>query len=124
MADINKYLTDGKIQRSKIAVDVANGNLTSGDIKNLCNDDKVKSAFIGNTFYNKVPKDRWNQDYLDEIVCVAVAENFNMDYLLYLAEVGEYVRNKRKAESNGSKKTIIGIVIGVVIVVAVIGFII
>ena len=92
-----KYVTkDGKVQRSKIALDVADLTLSRHDIIRLCYMPEVKYAFIGQSYSKKEPQEKWNKEYLDKLVCASAAESFNKDYLLYLNDVAEYVMNSKK----------------------------
>lgn len=115
MASVNNYIIDGNVQRSKIAMDVANGLISKSEIKSICSDKAVRGAFIGNKYSKKTDSTNWDNEYLDKVVCAAVAENFNEDYLMYLSDVGTYVRNKKVT---GLKmKVTIGMVAIVVIVI-------
>ena len=97
MNNIEKYIVDGEVQKTKIALDASDGSLSSSDIIELCSDQRIKNAFIGAHYSKRTSKDTWSQSYLDQIVCAAVAESFNQDYLLYLAEVSEYIRSNKKS---------------------------
>lgn len=121
MNNIEKYIVDGDVRRSQIALDVADGTIAASEIRTICSDQRIKKAFIGTSYNKKIPKEAWNTSYLDQVVCASVAESFNLDYLLYLAEVGEYIRN-RKTKSN--KRQAAGIVAALAIVVAIAGIII
>ena len=120
MNNIEKYISDGEVQRSKIALDVADGSISPSEIREICSDQRIKSAFIGTSYNKKKSKELWGDAYLNQVVCAAAAESFNQDYLLYLAEIGEHIRSKKP---DSYKKMIVG-VIGVVAVVAIIAVII
>lgn len=96
MATIEKYITSSGIERSRLAVAVAQGDFSTEEIIEMCKDKRLKDAFWGEEYKSKRPKDKWNNDYVDELTCAAVAESFNQDYLLYLDEVSKYVREKEK----------------------------
>lgn len=117
MATIEKYITSSGVERSSIAVAVAHGDFSTEEIIAMCKDKRLKDAFLGEGFKYKCPKDNWNKDYVDELTCVAVAESFNQDYLLYLDEVSKYVREKEKKGSIAWWQIVIGvaIVIGVIV---------
>ena len=117
-SSIERYISDGEVQRSRIALDVADGSLSPVEIRDLCSDQKIKSAFVGASYSKKRPKETWDSAYLDQVVCSAAAESFNQDYLLYLAEVGEYVRGKKP---RNNPKLIAGIAAAAVIVAASVG---
>ena len=57
---------------------------------------------MGLSSRKKKDKTNWNQAYLDTLPNVAIAEAFNEDYLLYLADVSEYVRNNKYNTRMGS----------------------
>lgn len=52
MSNIERYIKDGVVQRSKIALDVANGCISTSDIREICADQRIKNAFI-DASYNK-----------------------------------------------------------------------
>ena len=118
---IEKYIRDGEVQRTKIALDVADGSISTSEIREICSDQRIKNAFIGTSYNKKQSKDSWDASYLDQVVCAAAAENFNQDYLLYLAEVGAYIRGKKPSTN---VKMIVGIVAAVAIVAVIIGIVI
>ncbi len=116
---VEKYINDGEVQRTKIALDVADGSISSDEIKGLCSDQRIKDAFIGTSYNNKQPKETWNVTYRDQLVCAAAAECFNQDYLLYLAEVGASIEEK-KSRSNGCNMQLLwGVIAAIAIVVVV-----
>lgn len=121
MSNIEKYIRDGEVQRSKIALDVADGSISSSEITEICSDPRIKNAFIGTSYNKKRSKELWDAAYLDQVVCAAVAESFNQDYLLYLSEIGEYIRSKKP---NSNMKLIVGIVAVVAIITVIIGIVI
>ncbi|MGI6019769.1 MAG: hypothetical protein ACOX8M_13460 [Marvinbryantia sp.] len=121
MSIVEKYINNGEVQRAKIALDTADGTILKPDIREICSDQRIKDAFIGESYNKKQPKETWDAAYLDRIVCAAPAENFNLDYLLYLAEVSAYVRSK---EASTNAKKIAGIVVAVAIVVVIAGVVI
>lgn len=120
MATIEKYITNSGVERSGIAVAVAQGAFSTEEIIVMCKDKRLKDAFLGEGYKNKLSKDKWNKDYVDELTCAAVAESFNRDYLLYLDEVSKYVREKEKKGSI----TWWQVAIGVAVVAIVIGVIV
>ncbi len=121
MSNIEKYISDGEVQRTKIALDVADGSVSISEIREICADPRIKNAFIGTSYNKKRSKEAWDDSYLDQVVCAAAAENFNQDYLLYLAEVSAYTRSKKPSTN---VKMIVGIVAAVAIVAVIIGIVI
>lgn len=93
----NKYVAkDGEVQRSEIALDVADLTLSRHDIIRLCSMSEVKKVFIGISYSKKEPQEKWNKEYLDKLVYASSVESFNKDYLLYLNDVAVYVMNGKK----------------------------
>lgn len=117
MSNIEKYISDGEVQRSKIALDVADGSIPTSEIQELCSDQRIKSAFIGTSYNKKKSKELWGDAYLNQVICAAAAESFNQDYLLYLAEIGEHLRSKKPGSN---MKMIVGVVAVVAIIAALI----
>ena len=118
MSNIEKYISDGEVQRTKIALDVADGSVSTSEIREICADPRIKNAFVGTSYNKKRSKEAWDDLYLDQVVCAAAAESFNQDYLLYLAEVGAYTRSKKPSNN---VKMIVGIVAVVAIIAVIIG---
>lgn len=95
MLDVHSYVVDGRVAREKIAMDVKYRNLNRTDLEHLAVNPDIQRAFIGDRYSDKVPKNQWTKDYLDELSYAVVGESFNKDYLLYLDEVAEYVSKKK-----------------------------
>lgn len=95
---MKSYVVNGRVAREEIAADICDGVLKRSDIKKLTSAPQVRDAFIGDSFHGKIGKAGWNRKYLNNLPNVAVAESFNEDYLLYLADVSDYV------EQNGAKE--------------------
>ena len=121
MSDIEKYISDGEVQRSKIALDVADGSISPSEIREICLDPRIKSAFIGTSYNKKKSKELWDTAFLDQVVCAAAAESFNQDYLLYLSEIGEYIRRKKLSKN---MKMIVGAVVVAAIIAVIIDIVI
>ena len=88
---MKSYVVNERVAREEIAADICDGILKRSDIRKLISDPQIKEAFIGDSFQGKIDKSGWNRKYLNNLPNVAVAESFNEDYLLYLADVSEYV---------------------------------
>ncbi len=121
MSNIEKYISDGVVQRSKIALDVADGSISTFEIREICADQRVKQVYIGTSYDKKCSKEAWNDTYLDQVICASVAESFNQDYLLYLSEVGEYIRSKKPGKN---RKMVIGVIAVVSIIAVIIGVVV
>lgn len=117
MIDVNRYIEDGKVMRSKIARDIKYGILTKPEIDDLVSNKSISASFRGEKYEGKKPKTEWNKQYLEKLSYVAIAECFNADYLYYLYDVAAYVSNNKK-----SKKTIVWAVaiIFVLIIIAIV----
>lgn len=121
MAKVSDYIVNGSVQRSKIAMDVANGSITKDEIRRICANKEIADAFIGKKYSKKTDSREWDKEYLDELACAAVAECFNEDYLLYLSEVGGFVRSKKPSMNIN---VVLGIVAAVAVVAVIVGVII
>lgn len=117
MKMLEKYLREGNLDRAAIAMDVKRRRLNPDEIRQLCNHKAVQEAYIGKIYDDKKPKQYWNQEYLDLLYWAVVAESFNMDYLLYLYEVADFV-----AKAKYKKIVVAGIIIVLVIVAGVVAF--
>ena len=80
--------------------------LSTAEIRALCENKQIQDTFIGSSYTNKQPKQKWNKDYLERLYYAVVAESFNQDYLLYLYEVADFV-----AKAKIKKVVIAGVVI-------------
>lgn len=117
MIMLNKYIKNGKVERATIAMDVKTLKLKRDDIITLCKVKEVQDNFIGQTYENKKPKKYWNKEYLDLLYWSVVAESFNLDYLLHLNEVAEFV-----SKAKFKKVIITGVIIVLVIIAGAIAF--
>lgn len=115
MFDIQKYIEDGTVIRTKIAMDINYRDIDSEDLPSVVNNSVVKAGFFGDGYNERVPKEQWTEKYLDELSCASVGECFNPEYLYYLNEVAEYVRGKKKKVSS---KLFMGAIVVAVAVVA------
>jgi hypothetical protein len=112
----NEYIVNGDVQRDRIAMDIKYRKLKSIDIKNICNDPQIKASFIGSVYKEKKPKQYWSKAYLDLLSCAVVAESFNLDYLLHLDEVADFVSKAKVKKAVITRAIIISVIIAVVIV--------
>ena len=117
MIDVNRYIADGKVLRSKIARDIKYGVITKAELDALISDKLISSSFRGNEYNSKKPRSEWNKEYLEELSYAAIAESFNADYLNYLFEVATYVNNSKKPKTI---KPVLWIALGILIVIAII----
>lgn len=117
MIMMNKYIENGKVNRAAIAMDVKNLKLKKDDIIALCKMKEIQNAFIGKTYENKKPKQFWNKEYLELLYWSVVAESFNLDYLLHLYEVADFV-----SKAKFKKIIIAGSVVVLVIIAGVVVF--
>ena len=113
----DKYIIAGKVSRSKIVMDIKCRKLKKNDIEKLARNPQIKNTFFGRGFKHKQPKKKWNKAYLDLVLCASVGECFNLEYMLYLDEVADYVVQVKK------KKIIIGGITFFVIAVIIAGII-
>ncbi|MCM1097246.1 MAG: hypothetical protein NC427_04185 [Ruminococcus flavefaciens] len=101
---IDDYLEDGRIKRSSISLHIKSRKISRSELEALINNPRIKKGFVGDKFCNKKPQTEWNEEYLDSLVCEAVAGSFNADYLWYLFEVTEYVSAKRNDNLKSAEK--------------------
>lgn len=113
----NEYIVNGDVQRDKIAMDIKYRRIRGSDIEGICNDPRISGSFIGSTYKDKKPKQYWNKAYLDLLSYAVVAESFNMDYLMYLDEVADFV-----SRATFKKVVIAGVIVILVIIAGVIVF--
>ena len=112
---VEKYIRNGTVDRAAIAKDVKMRKLSAAEIRALCENKLIQDTFIGSSYTNKQPKQKWNKDYLERLYYAVVAESFNQDYLLYLYEVADFV-----AKAKIKKVVIAGVVIVLVIIAGVV----
>lgn len=124
MVDFNRYIVDGFVKRGRIVEDIQRGLLSKNDINELDNNPLVKEAYFGEGGLNKRVKEEWSEIYLEELALNAVSETFNLEYLLFLSEVSEYVQkdNEKKEHNRKIFKTAVSgiiclIIMGFIIVV-------
>lgn len=109
---IDDYIVDGIVARDKIAFDIKRRNLKRSEIEQIAADNRIKSSFLDASFSKKVPKEQWTKEYLDELSWIAIAECFNLDYMLYLDEVADFVTKAK------FKKIVVGTVVVVLVIIA------
>lgn len=107
MININEYVRDGNVDRILIVSHIKNRILKGGYLKEVISNKDVQSAFIGKTFTDKTDETTWNEEYLNRLGLVAVAESFNEDYLVYLDKVAEYVASKNGKSANNMMNVLI-----------------
>lgn len=113
---ITSFIKDGKVNRTGVAQSIADGEISASELEELISDPRISAGFIGDRFNDKKPQSEWNKDYLQKLVYTAFAGPFNEDYLRYLYEVSQFVRNV-----NGNvqiRKIVVGAVIVVLVIVA------
>ena len=66
-------------------------------IRDLWKRKEINSQRIGKSYDKKRPESEWNDDYLTKLFYSVVAESFNLDFLLYVDKVAEYVSRKNPA---------------------------
>lgn len=99
-----------------IALDIRYRNLSHDDLLLIISDPEISAAFYGKTYEDKIPKNQWDEEYLEKLSYAVVSESFNKDYLLYLEEVADSV----SAQKNNSKIVIGGVVLAVAVIAAVV----
>lgn len=116
MVDKRKYFDGNRVNRAMIALDIRYRNLSHDDLLLIISDPEISAAFYGKTYEDKIPKNQWDEEYLEKLSYAVVSESFNKDYLLYLEEVADSV----SAQKNNSKIVIGGVVLAVAVIAAVV----
>lgn len=114
MIDMNRYIIDDVVKRDRIIADIKRCKIGKNDILELNKDPRISEAYFGIGEVEKKNKEMWNSSYLDELSLAAVSEMFNIEYLLYLSEVANYISGKN------SKKEKQGKIIKIVMIVAIV----
>ena len=107
MADLSRYIEDGKVNRVRIANDIAEGKFTQEFLSELLRYLAVKDAYFSHVKLERKPESEWTKEYLGLLSNAAVAENFNEEYLRYLFEVAQYVH--QRGQNNAQKKNLLHI---------------
>lgn len=110
-----RYFESGKVKREAIAMDIRYGRISHTELMDIITDPDISATFYGDKYEKKVPKEQWNEEYLEKLSYAVISESFNGDYLLYLEEVANWVSEKKN-----KSKIIIGTVVLVVAVVVLI----
>lgn len=132
----NDYIIDGKVARQKISMDIKYRKLDRAGIERLCLDPAIQAAFFRAGYDDRRPQGEWNKDYLDRLSYAVASECFNREYLLYLAEVAEFVSKttpkkgtvvrsevSESASKVPCKKSIVaGIVVALVIIFGIVAY--
>lgn len=104
MADLSRYIEGGKVNRVRIANDIAAGKFTQEFLSELLRHPAVKDAYFSHVKLERKPESEWTKEYLELLSNAAVAENFNEEYLRYLFDVAQYVHHR--GQNNPQKKTL------------------
>lgn len=120
MIDVNRYINDGKVMRSKITRDIKYGAITKNELDALISDKLICCSFRGSEYKNKKPKSEWNKEYLEELSYAAIAESFNADYLHYLFDVATYVNSNRNQKKRKPLLWIALLILAIILVITVI----
>ena len=116
-----KYVSDKT--RAEAASDIVTaihrGRLTGNEMKQLVEELKERGD-LNDAKINRISNLQWDDYYLGRLRDEGVRGVFSYEYLLYLGEVAEYVRNKSlaKDKANTTKKWVtIGTVVAVIIII-------
>lgn len=116
MINKEKYFENGKLKRESIAMDIKYHRISHEDLLSLISAPEISKEFYGDMYKNKVPREEWNEQYLDKLSYAVVSESFNKDYLLYLEQVANGIGEKKI-----NTKIIVG---GIVLAIAVVALIV
>lgn len=106
---------NGKVDREGMADDVKARIIKGPDIERIVSDKRIQAGFINGTF-KRAAKKEWDKDYLDKLSYTAISECFNMDYLLYLDEVADFVSKARFKKVDLRKAILVLVIIAGVVV--------
>lgn len=112
MIDKHRYFDGNKIKRETIAMDIRYRRISHEDLMTIISDPKISADFYGNFYKDKIPKNQWDERYLEKLSYAVVSEGFNKDYLLYLEEVANTVSTQK----NNTKIVVYGVMLVVAIV--------
>lgn len=107
MADLSRYIEDGKVNRVRIANDIAAGKFTQEFLSELLQKPELKANYFSHVKLERKPESEWTKEYLGLLSNAAVAENFNEEYLRYLFDVAQYVH--QRGQNNPQKKTLLSV---------------
>ncbi len=116
MVDKQRYFDGNRVKREIIVQDIRYRRLSHDDLLLVISDPEISAAFYGKFFEDKIPKNQWDEEYLEKLSYAVVSESFNKDYLLYLEEVAGSV----SAQKNNSKIVIGGIVLTAAVIAVVV----
>ena len=61
MIDINRYIVNGLVKRDRIVSDIKRGRISKNEIIELDQHKEIKAAYFGNTNFEKIDRDLWNE---------------------------------------------------------------
>lgn len=108
MADLSRYIEDGKVNRVRIANDIAAGKFTQEFLSELLQKlqkPELKANYFSHVKLERKPESERTKEYLNLLSNAVVAENFNEEYLRYLFDVAQYVH--QRGQNNPQKKTLL-----------------
>lgn len=86
-----EFLRDGEFYRSAVVTEIRARKLSRTEIEQIAAEPEIQAEFFGELAPYMRPQKEWDESYMDVLSCVATAECFNKEYLLYLDEVVDYV---------------------------------
>lgn len=99
--NLTKSIDRGMIaasDRGEIVQQIISRKIRGEDaIRDLWKRKEINSQRIGNSYNKKRPESEWDDNYLTKLFYSVVAESFNLDFLLYVDKVAEYVFRKNPA---------------------------
>jgi len=114
----NRYVAGKKPAEitHNVVTDIQRGRISGDNLKSLISE-LDRNGILDNTVIKVIPKNEWNDEYLELLSYETIGGTFSKQYLLYLAEVAEYVNgNARNNKSKpGGIKT--GYVVAAIIIV-------
>lgn len=96
-----EFLRNGEFYRSAVVAEVKARRLSRSEIKQFADDPDMQAEFFGDLSAYIRPKKEWNELYLKQLSSVAGGECFNVEYLLYLDEVIDYITKTHQKKRIG-----------------------
>lgn len=119
MIDVNNYIDDGIVDRTRITQDIKNRVMTHAELVDVVNDPRIEKSFFGTDYSGRKDKSHWNEEYLRCLTLASVGEVFNRQYLFHLEEVAAFVAESPVHKRSNRAKILLAVA-GVVALVLIV----
>lgn len=116
MSNAYKKYVDNKSNaavRVGVTTAICKGDLSGDELKQLISELETAGK-LNNASIERIPSDKWNEEYLKLLRNETVGGTFSREYLEYLSVVSEYVKKKKSEKSIGK---FIAVAVAVVVVI-------